>query len=1360
MACDNGTESFYPEFVPNQLLTSTQLNQLRDYLDRQDRRGRLRLVGTGIVFGLGFSRHPANHRITVGEGFGVTSGGYLIEQPAATYSHFRSYADPDLEEADDGSQTPSYEPWQAAGGGQLDILELLRDGTADGAAPLAASTGNGRVLVLYLEKQPVDLQSCLVTDCNNKGLDVHLHVRALLVLESDLDAVAACVQAPQRFRIPRFHTETLLVNAGSAAAINQTWAAIISGHALPLRTAVLQAFTQFGGVLDLDVSDRTRIIIRLGQLKAAADAGTVGQYHYDLLQDLAAAHNEFYAAACELVGDCCPDQDFPRHLMLGPIDGSGLYRHDFVPSPVANVLYGDLERVKKLFLRIAAMAQAFGFTGAAGVRLTPSHSEAQPLGARAVPYYYRTGMGIEEHWQPRLCCTVERLWWYRNSQVAGLRDLDFDYARATLVRIEGHLGLGCAQALEQITQERGLRNASFEVLCSHLEDQLQVEREFGEAIEFGLAHRRQTAREFHDLVMEAARDKSEDPNAILQSLHDFTVREKTLFEQLHAWTALRSRPSRCDDGALRADYLAARAEIFCLFHRFLGELEKRVDVQPLPIEPATPEELPEGARMMIGDRLAAELISVRKTGDGIDDWLKVRVEEGIEAWSDWSPPSWDPPEQVDWTLRTAAAALRAAIDRLLHDALPGDLRELSLALFRERCREVTSALLVFRLLWWSWEALDSDGDSDYRFLEDLTAVALPVSGSCLGARIAALYAAYDALRERDLAPFTRLAARHPGLEHLAGVEKCGTFVLVCENDRVVADFSLPCRLPCCCEDAEICLPPVALPDYRIVELEKKDEKAPYEPVELEFRVMTNDYDPNPASGETPNKEPLAVVPESFTTALGGEVQIEESGRVNYRLQEPSPGTVDRFLYTLKLDGDRCQGFAVGEVLILMAGPEPEAEPGHIAGRVSDQETGNPLPYAAVRLLETGAVPPVDSNGEFAFRNLEPETYNVEGSFDGFATRSEAVVVRAGETAELKLELQRMYIAPVALPDVVIRVLDAASGQRLARARVELGDLPAQDTDGQGRVRFAAVEPGSYTATAKRRRYRDETDTLEVFAQPLVQQHEIQLQRVTSPNAGTVLVVVESSGEPRGSWASVTLRGETGSGVTRQGKTFQSVTFETGPGSYRATGSTRRGTGRRVSVDVAAGETVPVTIPIEFRILRPGALVEHLLAERGVTADQAETLIATVAGERFAGQLGVLDAAGGNRLVAATAGYRSARALMTRTLQAPALEDEGLISAYQGTAASLRGSISRVAQPERKQALRGVLLSVSQAVLDRLALSNPKAAGPRVEQAVTKMAQAVAVAGVRVEQLRKGWRGERLAEELGVASVATFLRRMR
>jgi hypothetical protein len=46
------TTAHYPKFEQNQILSSSHLNQLRQYLDESNRLTRVRLSGVGIVCGL------------------------------------------------------------------------------------------------------------------------------------------------------------------------------------------------------------------------------------------------------------------------------------------------------------------------------------------------------------------------------------------------------------------------------------------------------------------------------------------------------------------------------------------------------------------------------------------------------------------------------------------------------------------------------------------------------------------------------------------------------------------------------------------------------------------------------------------------------------------------------------------------------------------------------------------------------------------------------------------------------------------------------------------------------------------------------------------------------------------------------------------------------------------------------------------------------------------------------------------------------------------------------------------------------------------------------------------------------------
>ena len=68
----------YPQFAPNQILTSNNLNQLYDYLGEQQRLTRTHLIGIGIVCGLEASLNDEGTQLTISRGCGVTSAGHLI----------------------------------------------------------------------------------------------------------------------------------------------------------------------------------------------------------------------------------------------------------------------------------------------------------------------------------------------------------------------------------------------------------------------------------------------------------------------------------------------------------------------------------------------------------------------------------------------------------------------------------------------------------------------------------------------------------------------------------------------------------------------------------------------------------------------------------------------------------------------------------------------------------------------------------------------------------------------------------------------------------------------------------------------------------------------------------------------------------------------------------------------------------------------------------------------------------------------------------------------------------------------------------------------------------------------------------
>lgn len=92
-----------------------------------------------------------------------------------------------------------------------------------------------------------------------------------------------------------------------------------------------------------------------------------------------------------------------------------------------------------------------------------------------------------------------------------------------------------------------------------------------------------------------------------------------------------------------------------------------------------------------------------------------------------------------------------------------------------------------------------------------------------------------------------------------------------------------------------------------------------------------------------------------------------------------------------------------------------AQTGSLAGKVTDLETGEPLPGANVVVLAAGASgPPTGGaagvNGEYDVRGLQPGTYMVTATFIGYSKKEiRNVEIRAGETRTLNIQLEQSAI---------------------------------------------------------------------------------------------------------------------------------------------------------------------------------------------------------------------------------------------------------------------------------------------------------------------------------------------------------------
>ena len=206
----------------------------------------------------------------------------------------------------------------------------------------------------------------------------------------------------------------------------------------------------------------------LNNIVAAISRNTNGmQYVYDLLQDIAATYVEFKEALWAENVICCPDfKAFPKHVVLGPAtaqpaDDSGRLRHEFYESPILNLKSENLEKARFLHKRIDVLLSSFSIpTASQTLRITPSQRAATPLGAGAIPYYYKISrtQPVHAHWShahavrnsnDAILSYSAKLY---SSLPQTLEPLSFSLKPFDFFRIEGHLGMSIETAEKQLSK--------------------------------------------------------------------------------------------------------------------------------------------------------------------------------------------------------------------------------------------------------------------------------------------------------------------------------------------------------------------------------------------------------------------------------------------------------------------------------------------------------------------------------------------------------------------------------------------------------------------------------------------------------------------------------------------------------------------------------------------------------------------------------------------------------------------------------------------------------------------------------------------------------------------------------------------
>ncbi|MFA5245162.1 MAG: PKD domain-containing protein [Pedobacter sp.] len=486
----------YPEFVPDQLLSSEHLNQLFEYLEEQGRLSRTNLIGIGIVCGLELQPSADGKSINITKGCGVTSEGYLISFEGINYTKYKDF---------NPVQDRLYNKFVDSGKqARFHIDELIQDSVEE-ADNLDADFLKNKIVLLFVEILEEGAKNCNPNSCDDKGINVTVSFRPLLVDINDVksflneDNVAPIdkFRDLDELKMPRFDVPATLL--ADTSAIFQGYQKVLNYTFLTKTESVLTDAYNIIAPLIVDLYPTNPFKNLSDNFNFINDKALTGnqliniQYYYDLFSDILLAYEEFRLLASKVISICCPDSDlFPRHLILGlasvdTMNSSVEYRNYFIPSPVLNSNLHLAKELRFLFKRIVLLIEKFSlppvtasdfkekYQNAKRVRITPSKLGAIPLSEKSIPFYYNAAVGDDklfrfwDHEKSRLGKEKRILSYnvlaYNNSDDDVMNPLNYDLEPKNFLRIEGHVGLHYQDALRSIIAIKKEKRLPFEVIA-------------------------------------------------------------------------------------------------------------------------------------------------------------------------------------------------------------------------------------------------------------------------------------------------------------------------------------------------------------------------------------------------------------------------------------------------------------------------------------------------------------------------------------------------------------------------------------------------------------------------------------------------------------------------------------------------------------------------------------------------------------------------------------------------------------------------------------------------------------------------------------------------------------------------------
>lgn len=383
----------HPVFKADQVLSDVHLNDMLQYLEKENTQTRSQLIGSGILEGFGFQLKAEGDEITlkISNGKGVTSTGQLIVQEheagLVDHSHAIEYdyehlaeEFPDLPE---GSKIYALVPNRPD---NLDKPERL--------TPLSTLLDNQFDTGLAAVQESVDtqIQSCFITSCDERGVQRKFAIKYLLIQVPDS---ITSEQGNHRSTLRKI--ERIRLNASNNPDLPKAYAKACSDEYIDwLHKEILEVkqlipnLKQFVPVPDIQVTG-----LNLNHKKAAVLGQKPHhmQYFYDFLIDLGQAVEEIIRLRQTLKHQLYQvTRHHAHHLRLGALKGrlSIFNKNHFQPVLADRQGLDKIQQLADLCERLGRMLTTFSIpVKAEAVQITPTNSRKYPLSEATIPFYYQ-----------------------------------------------------------------------------------------------------------------------------------------------------------------------------------------------------------------------------------------------------------------------------------------------------------------------------------------------------------------------------------------------------------------------------------------------------------------------------------------------------------------------------------------------------------------------------------------------------------------------------------------------------------------------------------------------------------------------------------------------------------------------------------------------------------------------------------------------------------------------------------------------------------------------------------------------------------------------------------------------------------